>query len=945
MGRCGVCKLLGYASSLALLVLASCDGGKDSHGVLPGLTEVAAQRNETALHRTISVEEAVAEVQAAELPAGVDAGLWSMLTAELASVLEERLTTEGALAATKMTSTPPSGEINRVTDLSYVAGGGVRLEWTYVNLGDYDQNSEVSISDLTPIGQYFGATSFDANWSDAQLADGDGNGEVNIADITPIGQNFFSTVLAYNVYASFDPSDYPQSNSSANGPGTQLVGSADFSSASGTGSQRKKFSFTVASPQAGESYWVRPTDGQQNGSPSNLVSGVQAPVVTGVLPNDGIEGAEVVFGATHTGTLPIALVWNFGGGAEPNESSGALPTVTLGAVGEYEASVTATNAYGVDTFPFTLTVIANAAPTAQLGALPLDGDAPLAVEFDAGGSSDTDGTVDNYEFDFDEGDGWVSFGAIAQAQHTYSAGGTYDPAVRVTDNLGATDTATVQITVVNSPPVAVLNADPSQGNAPMVVNFDASDSSDPNGLIVDYEWDLDGDGTFNEAGDESDARGGMTVNYTYEVEGTYNPALRVTDDEDATDTASVEVTVAACAGWQHTWGTALDDSGGAIGVDLSGNVYAVGSNTAPIFLKYDVDGALLWAKTLDSERTIAQFSAAIDGSGNIYFASEATGLPPGIVLLKIDAAGNLLWQKTWNVADDIVDEQIDVGIDASGNVYVSALSFGIGGGGYDLILFKTDTGGSMDWQIYINHGEINKDGFAVDAAGNSYITGAEGRLLKIDTDGAVLWQKRWETDTHDHPYALVVDSSGNIYWTGASDGLGEPYRPFLLKLSSSGDLLWQVSYDGGAGGGAPDLIDIVLDGLGNLYALVPEDEGVGAVGPQMYRCDTDGAGTGHWEYNHAGAASASFALAVDGDGYVYLAGKSVDNTGTWEAGSGTEGVFTGVLNDVTVNTVAGGGLMTDIPGGLTTASGTEDTGGGGDDILVIKILADALPTA
>ena len=71
-----------------------------------------------------------------------------------------------------------------------------------------------------------------------------------------------------------------------------------------------------------------------------------------------------------------------------------------------------------------------------------------------------------------------------------------------------------------------------------MVNFNADGSSDPDGFIVLYEWDFDGDGTF----DFSKASSGST-SYMYPIVGSYDAVLRVTDDDRHTDTCMVSVTV------------------------------------------------------------------------------------------------------------------------------------------------------------------------------------------------------------------------------------------------------------------------------------------------------------------------------------------------------------------------------------------------------------------
>ncbi len=82
------------------------------------------------------------------------------------------------------------------------------------------------------------------------------------------------------------------------------------------------------------------------------------PDIVLVTPTSGAEGDSVQFAANITGGSINTIEWNFGGGATPNISTDASPTVTLGIPGDYSASVTATNAFGDDTYGFTLHITA-----------------------------------------------------------------------------------------------------------------------------------------------------------------------------------------------------------------------------------------------------------------------------------------------------------------------------------------------------------------------------------------------------------------------------------------------------------------------------------------------------------------------------------------------------------------------------------------------------------
>ncbi len=81
----------------------------------------------------------------------------------------------------------------------------------------------------------------------------------------------------------------------------------------------------------------------------------------------------------------------------------------------------------------------------------------------------------------------------------------------------------------------MATATPLSGDAPLEVSLDGSGSSDPDGSVTAYEWDL---------GDGGSATG-ATVNHTFADPGAYTVTLTVTDDAGATATDTVTVIVDA----------------------------------------------------------------------------------------------------------------------------------------------------------------------------------------------------------------------------------------------------------------------------------------------------------------------------------------------------------------------------------------------------------------
>lgn len=174
-------------------------------------------------------------------------------------------------------------------------------------------------------------------------------------------------------------------------------------------------------------------------------------------------------------------------------------------------------------------------PIASVTAAPTTGIAPLPVSFDGGASTDPDGTLTSYAWDF--GDGTTGSGSTCQ--HTYSQPGTYTARLTVTDSQGLQNASTITVTV-NAPavpPLAALSAAPTSGTAPLPVSFDGGASTDPDGTLTAYTWDF-GDGTTGS---------GAACQHTYSQSGTYTAKLTVTDNQGLQSFTTVTILVQAPA--------------------------------------------------------------------------------------------------------------------------------------------------------------------------------------------------------------------------------------------------------------------------------------------------------------------------------------------------------------------------------------------------------------
>jgi len=211
----------------------------------------------------------------------------------------------GTRALLKNTSTPPAGEGSAAQLFYYPANA--MLSWGYSCLGDYDQNGEVNIADLTPLAQHLGEVSAGGPgtpFSPSSLGgvvDGDGNGEINIGDVTPLGMNFGARVAGYRVYSSERADAHPGEPDAPNGPGTSWLAAVALD-VSTKPTARRQLSLQVSPTPTLQYYWVRPYDGALDGAASNDVEVVippNQPPVAALTPTGGTATlAHVVWDAS-----------------------------------------------------------------------------------------------------------------------------------------------------------------------------------------------------------------------------------------------------------------------------------------------------------------------------------------------------------------------------------------------------------------------------------------------------------------------------------------------------------------------------------------------------------------------------------------------------------------------------------------------------------------------
>lgn len=341
-----------------------------------------------------------------------------------------------------------------------------------------------------------------------------------------------------------------------------------------------------------------------------------------------------------------------------------------------------------------------------------------------------------------------------------------------------------------------------------------------------------------------------------------------------------------------------NDGGNAIAVDGSGNVYITGRSRGNgtyedlVTIKYNSSGVQQWVALYSGTDSLQDEGMAItlDGSGNVYVAgySSETGNMQDMVTIKYDNAGNQQWIKFYNGTGGGNDGGMDIGLDATGNVYITGkgnettintLS--------DIVTIKYDNAGNQQWVMAYDGGSDNDYGkaLAIDLNNNVIVTGHsflsgnwfDYATIKYNPSGTQQWATRYNyaANRYEEPWDIIADSLGNIYVTGQSQNTGNNSTPpdiATLKYNSSGVQQWVARYNSTSNlddrGYAIDLDD-TLNVFVTGYTTV-------STGNRNYATiKYNNSGTQQWIATHNAPGNAldqAVAVKVSAPGYVYVTG-------------------------------------------------------------------------
>jgi plastocyanin len=269
-----------------------------------------------------------------------------------------------------------------------------------------------------------------------------------------------------------------------------------------------------------------------------------APVPSYTAPSPSFAGDAVAFdasGTTDDGAI-AKYEWDLDGNGTFETDTGTTPSTskTYAAPATLTTKLRVTDDHGNVREASRALSILTRAPSATFTATPGSVAKNASVGLDATASAATAGrTIADYAWDLDgNGSFETDGGTTPTTTASFATPGTKTIGLQVTDSAADTSTTTRTVTVTNALPTAaftISNTSPAIG---VTVDFDAGGSADSDGTIASFQWDLDGNGSF-----ETNTGTTPTTSKAYASGGTISVKLRVTDDNGATTDLAKTVTV------------------------------------------------------------------------------------------------------------------------------------------------------------------------------------------------------------------------------------------------------------------------------------------------------------------------------------------------------------------------------------------------------------------
>lgn len=333
--------------------------------------------------------------------------------------------------------------------------------------------------------------------------------------------------------------------------------------------------------------------------------------------------------------------------------------------------------------------------------------------------------------------------------------------------------------------------------------------------------------------------------------------------------------------WAKTFGGSGEDLGYAVqeldngdfmvcGTTIGSHGFLPSYGHTDIFLmRLDKNGNLIWKKNMGGSSNDYCRNMIKTYDGNLIIAASSNSVDWNLTanygdtdfwIVKIDTAGNILWQKSYGGNGPEITYSIMETHDRNYMVVGESRSNINGTGNYgdaDAFVFKIDSVGNLQWQKHFGGSEHDKFRTSLQLADNSFFIlgdtysndfdatqnhdwfNRDGFVVKLSATGQTEWVKCYGGNSEDDCRKAVQTSDGKIvilHQIHSPSGNGDIQEMYgeadfwLTKVDLQGNILWQKNYGSSGHEESTDMLSTPDDGfifVGNVYAYIDYDVSVG----------------------------------------------------------------------------------------------------------------------
>jgi hypothetical protein len=340
--------------------------------------------------------------------------------------------------------------------------------------------------------------------------------------------------------------------------------------------------------------------------------------------------------------------------------------------------------------------------------------------------------------------------------------------------------------------------------------------------------------------------------------------------------------------WFKTFGGSEDDSGSSVqqtsdgGFILVGDTWSFGAGEADVWLiKTDASGNKLWEKTFGGIRDDRGHSVQQTSDGGFIllgWTESFDAREADVWLIKTDASGNIEWDRTFGGSDR--DKGSSVQQTSDGGFILVGYTESFGAGWADVWLIKTDADGNKLWDRTFGGSGLDSGSSVQQTSDGGFILvgyttsfGAGGFdvwLIKTDADGNKLWEKTFGGSGRDWGSSVQQTSDGGFILVGytTSFGAGDVW---LIKTDANGNKQWDRTF-GGSDWDEGWSVQQTRDGG---FIIVGWTWSFGAGGPDVWLIKTDANGNKQWDRTFGGSDwDWGFSVQQTSDGGFIIVGST-----------------------------------------------------------------------